>query len=56
MNQNNVYYFEMGTKHIDNDNLEMKMICEKCHKEFSENELDLCNGKWLCNDCEQLSD
>ena len=31
----------------------MKMICESCYKEFSEDELDLYNGKWLCNECEQ---
>lgn len=28
-------------------------LCESCKKIFPENELDLHNGKWLCNDCEE---
>ena len=31
------------------------MKCEKCNKEFPEEELDLHNGDWLCHDCEEES-
>jgi len=32
------------------------MQCEKCKKEFPEEELDLFHGKWLCHNCEEMYD
>lgn len=30
-----------------------KRPCENCKGIFDENDLDIHNSKWLCNDCEQ---
>ena len=34
-------------------NTKQNMICEKCYKQFQEEELDLHNDEWLCHDCEE---
>jgi formylmethanofuran dehydrogenase subunit E len=31
----------------------MNRKCERCREYFSESEMDIYDGKWLCNDCEE---
>jgi len=31
-----------------------KRHCEKCHKRYDEDELDIYNGIWICSYCEEL--